>query len=67
MATHQVMVFVGNGFDISVLRKYGNSLTTSYCLTDGKPAIYGTDNKPFNGGKTNHVTGGKVAPNNKRL
>lgn len=30
MATHQVMVFVGNGFDISVLRKYGNSLTTSY-------------------------------------
>lgn len=24
---------------------------------------YGTDNKPFNGGKTNYVTGGKVAPN----
>lgn len=33
-------------------------------LTDGKSAIYGTDNKPFNGGKTNYVTGGKVAPNN---
>ena len=33
-------------------------------LTDGKQAIYGTDNKPFNGGKTNHVTGGKVASNN---
>lgn len=33
-------------------------------LTDGKQAIYGTDNKPFNGGKTNHVTGGKAATNN---
>lgn len=33
-------------------------------LTDGKQAIYGTDNKPFNGGKTNHVTVGKAAPNN---
>lgn len=33
-------------------------------LSDGKPTIYGTDNKPFNGGKTNHVTGGKVTPNN---
>lgn len=35
-------------------------------LTDGKPAIYGTDNKPFNGGKTNHTTVGNVAPNNKK-
>lgn len=30
MASHQVMVFVGNGFDISVLKKYGNGVTTSY-------------------------------------
>ena len=33
-------------------------------LTDGKQAIYGTDNKPYNSGKTNYVTGGKAAPNN---
>lgn len=33
-------------------------------LTDGNSTIYGTDNKPFNGGETNHTTGGKVAPNN---
>lgn len=33
-------------------------------LTDGKPARYGTDNKPYNSGKTNHTTVGKVAPNN---
>ena len=30
-------------------------------LTDGKPATYGRDNKPFNGGKNNHVTCGKLA------
>lgn len=33
-------------------------------LTDGKSAIYGTDNKPYNSGKINHTTGGKVTPNN---
>ena len=27
---HQVMVFIGNGFDIAVLKKYGRGITTSY-------------------------------------
>lgn len=30
MKKHQVMVFIGNGFDISVLKKYGKGITTSY-------------------------------------
>lgn len=30
MEKHQVMIFVGNGFDISVLKKYGKGVTTSY-------------------------------------
>lgn len=30
MKEHQVMVFIGNGFDISVLKKYGKGITTSY-------------------------------------
>lgn len=28
--THQIMVIVGNGFDTSVLNKYGENITTSY-------------------------------------
>ncbi len=30
MNTHKIMVFIGNGFDISVLKKYGKGITTSY-------------------------------------
>lgn len=30
MRTHRIMSFVGNGFDISVLLKFGNGVTTSY-------------------------------------
>lgn len=30
MKGHQIMVFIGNGFDISVLKKYGKGITTSY-------------------------------------
>lgn len=30
MKDHQIMVFVGNGFDISVLQKYGKGITTKY-------------------------------------
>lgn len=30
MKEHQIMVFIGNGFDISVLKKYGKGITTSY-------------------------------------
>lgn len=33
-------------------------------LIEGKQAIYGTDNKPYNSGKTNYSTGGKSSPNN---
>ena len=27
---HKIMVFIGNGFDIAVLKKYGKGITTSY-------------------------------------
>lgn len=30
MKEHQIMVFIGNGFDIAVLKKYGKGITTSY-------------------------------------
>lgn len=30
MSKHQVMVFIGNGFDIALLNKYGKGITTSY-------------------------------------
>lgn len=30
MKEHQVMVFIGNGFDIAILKKYGKGITTSY-------------------------------------
>ena len=30
MGRQQIMVLVGNGFDISVLKKYGKGVTTSY-------------------------------------
>ena len=30
MKEHQIMVFIGNGFDISVLQKYGRGITTKY-------------------------------------
>lgn len=30
MKKHQIMVFVGNGFDMAVLKKYGKGITTSY-------------------------------------
>lgn len=30
MKKHQIMVFIGNGFDIAVLNKYGKGITTSY-------------------------------------
>lgn len=30
MKKHQIMVFVGNGFDMAVLEKYGKGITTSY-------------------------------------
>ena len=30
MSKHQIMVIVGNGFDTSVLNKYGDKITTSY-------------------------------------
>ena len=30
MNAHQVMVFIGNGFDIALLKKYGKGITTSY-------------------------------------
>lgn len=30
MKEHIVMIFIGNGFDISVLKKYGKGITTSY-------------------------------------
>lgn len=30
MSKHQVMVFIGNGFDIALLKKYGKGITTSY-------------------------------------
>ena len=35
MAEHQIMAIVGNGFDISVLKKYGKGVDTSYpCFYD---------------------------------
>ena len=30
MKKHQIMVFIGNGFDIAVLKKYGKGITTKY-------------------------------------
>lgn len=30
MSSHQIMIIVGNGFDTSVLNKYGDKITTSY-------------------------------------
>lgn len=30
MKEHQIMIFISNGFDISVLKKYGKGITTSY-------------------------------------
>ena len=30
MKQHQIMAFVGNGFDVAVLNKYGKGVTTSY-------------------------------------
>ena len=30
MGSHQIMIIVGNGFDTSVLNKYGDKITTSY-------------------------------------
>lgn len=30
MNEHQVMIFIGNGFDIALLKKYGKGITTSY-------------------------------------
>lgn len=30
MGTHHIMIIVGNGFDTSVLNKYGDNITTSY-------------------------------------
>lgn len=30
MDSHQIMIIVGNGFDTSVLNKYGDNITTSY-------------------------------------
>lgn len=30
MKEHQIMAFIGNGFDIAVLKKYGKGITTSY-------------------------------------
>ena len=30
MNSHRIMMIVGNGFDTSVLNKYGDNITTSY-------------------------------------
>lgn len=30
MKEHQIIVFIGNGFDISMLKKYGKGITTLY-------------------------------------